>query len=58
VRILGGLGLAGLALAGLILAGLTVARLTGITSLAPWGVAAVFSDRPDLIQPVARAAAV
>src|SRR5579859_5809382 len=42
VRILGGMGLAGLALAGLILAGLTVARLSGITSLAPWGVAAVF----------------
>lgn len=43
VRILGLLGLAGMALAALVALGLAGARLYGITSLGPWGVAAVFA---------------
>jgi hypothetical protein len=42
VRILGGLGLAGVALAMLVGAGLIAARLSGINTLGPFGVAAVF----------------
>jgi glycosyltransferase involved in cell wall biosynthesis len=42
VRILGLIGLVSIGLAGLIAAGLVVARLAGITSIGPWGVAAVF----------------
>jgi len=43
VRILGGIGLAGTGLAALILLGVVVARLAGVTSLGPWGVAALFT---------------
>src|SRR5579859_325963 len=43
VRILGGIGLAGAGLAALILLGVVVARLAGVTSLGPWGVAALFT---------------
>jgi hypothetical protein len=43
VRILGLLGLAGVAVAALALLGLVVARLSGITTLGPWGVTAVFT---------------
>nr|NIS83030.1 glycosyltransferase [Anaerolineales bacterium] len=43
VRILGILGLGGMGLAGLVTLGLIVARLRGITSLEPWGVAALFA---------------
>lgn len=43
VRILGLLGLAGVGLAGLVAVGLVLARLSGITSLGPWGVAALYS---------------
>ncbi len=43
VRILGLLGLAGIFLALVIALGLVVARLSGITSLGPWGVAALFA---------------
>ncbi len=43
VRIFGMLGLGGLALAGLIFLGLLIARLNGITTLGPWGVAALFT---------------
>ncbi len=42
VRILGLIGLAGVGFAGAVLAGLVVARLSGVTSLGPWGVAAVY----------------
>ncbi len=42
VRILGMIGLGGVGLAGLVGGGLVAARLSGITSLGPWGVAAVF----------------
>jgi glycosyltransferase involved in cell wall biosynthesis len=42
VRILGLIGLAGIAFALVVLAGLLVARLGGITSIGPWGVAALF----------------
>lgn len=42
VRILGLLGVGGLGLAGLIFLGLVAARLNGVTSLGPWGVAALF----------------
>jgi glycosyltransferase involved in cell wall biosynthesis len=42
-RILGFLGLAGMAVALMILLGLIAARLSGITTLGPWGVAAVFT---------------
>ncbi len=42
VRILGLLGLAGVGFSLLVLAGLSAARLSGITSLGPWGVAAVY----------------
>ncbi|MCI0575035.1 MAG: glycosyltransferase family 2 protein [Chloroflexi bacterium] len=43
VRILGLLGLSGVALALLVAAGLVAARLSGVTTLGPWGVAAVFA---------------
>lgn len=43
VRVLGMAGAAGVLLAGLILIGLVAARLSGITSLNPWAVAALFS---------------
>ncbi len=43
VRILGILGLAGMSVAGLVSIGLVVARLSGITSLGPLGVAALFA---------------
>ena len=43
VRILGLIGLAGVGLSILVLAGLLAARLSGVTSLGPWGVAAVYS---------------
>lgn len=42
VRILGLLGLGGLAFTALVIFGLFIARLTGVTSLGPWGVAAVY----------------
>ncbi len=42
VRILGLLGLAGVGFASLVAAGLVGARLSGITSLGPWGVAALY----------------
>jgi glycosyltransferase involved in cell wall biosynthesis len=42
VRVLGGLGLAGIAVALSVGAGLVVTRLGGVTTLGPWGVAAVF----------------
>lgn len=43
VRILGLIGLAGVGLAGLALLGLVAARASGITSMGPWGVAAVYA---------------
>ena len=42
VRVLGLLGSGGLLVAGVIGLGLVFARLSGITSLGPWGVAAIF----------------
>jgi glycosyltransferase involved in cell wall biosynthesis len=42
VRILGLLGLAGLLVAGLVFLSIVLTRLNGITSLGPWGVAALF----------------
>jgi hypothetical protein len=42
VRILGLFGLAGLAVAGLVFLSILFTRLSGITSLGPWGVAALF----------------
>ena len=42
VRILGLIGLGGIAVAMLAALGLLVARLSGVTSLGPWGVAALF----------------
>ncbi len=42
VRILGGLGLLGVGLALLVALGMVAARLNGVTSLGPWGVAALF----------------
>lgn len=42
VRILGLLGLGGLGVAGLVFLSLVLTRLNGITSLGPWGVAALF----------------
>jgi len=42
VRIMGAIGLAGVLLAGLAGLGLVIARLSGITTLGPWGVAALF----------------
>jgi glycosyltransferase involved in cell wall biosynthesis len=42
VRILGIVGMVGIAIAGLVGAGLVLARLSGITTLSPWGVAALF----------------
>jgi glycosyltransferase involved in cell wall biosynthesis len=42
VRILGVIGLGGLGVAALVALGLVAARLSGITSLSPWGVAALF----------------
>ncbi len=44
--------------AGLPLFAYTVNDAARAAALFEWGVAAVFSDRPDLIEPVARAAAV
>jgi glycosyltransferase involved in cell wall biosynthesis len=43
VRVLGALGLAGVGVSMAIGVGLVVARLHGITTLGPWGVAAVFA---------------
>ena len=43
VRILGLIGMAGILVAFLILLGLIVSRLSGVTTLSPWGVAAVFA---------------
>lgn len=42
VRILGLIGLGGMGVAGLVGLGLVIARLSGVTSLGPWGVAALF----------------
>ncbi len=42
VRILGLLGIGGVGFSLLVLAGLAAARLSGVTSLGPWGVAAVY----------------
>jgi hypothetical protein len=42
VRVLGGLGLAGMGCAGAVGLGLVFARLQGITTVGPWGVAALF----------------
>ncbi len=42
VRILGALGLGGVGVAGLVFIGLLIARLSGIRSLGPWGIAAVY----------------
>jgi glycosyltransferase involved in cell wall biosynthesis len=42
VRILGILGLAGLTVAAMVGLGLVIARLNGVTTLGPWGVAALF----------------
>lgn len=42
VRILGMIGLGGVVIAALVGLGLIIARLSGITSLGPWGVAALF----------------
>jgi len=42
VRILGLIGLGGVMIASLVDLGLVVARLSGITSLGPWGVAALY----------------
>ena len=42
VRIFGLIGLGGVAVAGLVALGLVVLRLNGVTTLGPWGVAAVF----------------
>lgn len=42
VRILGLLGIGGVVAAGLVALGLAVARLNGITTVGPWGVAALF----------------
>src|SRR5579859_6195971 len=43
VRILGMIGLGGVGLAALILIGVIAARLAGVTTLGPWGVAALFT---------------
>jgi glycosyltransferase involved in cell wall biosynthesis len=43
VRVLGALGLSGVAFAALAGIGLVIARLSGVTSLGPWGVAALFA---------------
>ncbi len=42
VRILGLLGVGGLGMAALVFLGLVIARLNGVTTLGPWGVAALF----------------
>jgi len=42
VRILGLIGLGGIGFTGLVATGLVIARLMGVTSLSPWGVAALF----------------
>lgn len=42
VRILGMLGLGGVLVAGLVGLGLVIARLSGVTTLGPWGVAALY----------------
>jgi glycosyltransferase involved in cell wall biosynthesis len=52
VRILGLLGVAGVAIAGLILLSLLVARLNGVTTLGPWGVAALFTALISVISGV------
>lgn len=43
VRILGAAGLAGVGLALLVALGLLIARLSGVTTLGPWGVVAVYT---------------
>ena len=43
VRILGLIGLTGIGLAALVLVGVLAARIAGVTSLGPWGVAAVYA---------------
>jgi hypothetical protein len=42
VKILGMLGLAGVSVTALVFLGIVIARLQGITTLGPWGVAALF----------------
>jgi hypothetical protein len=42
VRILGLLGMGGIGLAALVFLGLVIARLSGVTTLGPWGVVALF----------------
>ena len=43
VRVFGMIGLVGLGLAALLLSGLVVTRLSGVTTIGPWGVAALFA---------------
>ncbi len=43
VRILGLVGAVGVGLAALVVLGLVISRLSGVTTLGPWGVAAVFT---------------
>jgi hypothetical protein len=43
VRIFGIIGLIGLGLAALLLLGLVITRLSGVTTIGPWGVAALFA---------------
>src|SRR5262249_4617211 len=43
VRVLGSLGLVGVGISVLVVLGVVLARLQGITSLGPWGVAAIFA---------------
>lgn len=43
VRIFGMLGLLGIVLAGVVAAGLVAARLSGVTTLGPWAIVALFS---------------
>jgi hypothetical protein len=43
VRVLGIMGLAGVSLALLVVFGLIIARISGVTTIGPWGVAALFA---------------
>jgi glycosyltransferase involved in cell wall biosynthesis len=43
VRILGLIGLAGLGLSAILLMGLVITRLSGVTTIGPWGVAALYT---------------
>jgi glycosyltransferase involved in cell wall biosynthesis len=49
VRILGAMGLAGVGLAGLIFLSLVITRLSGVTTLSPWGVVALFTAMISVI---------